>query len=197
MAKDIRMLTVESSCASSEQKRSNIMKSGCYTQSSDMRICANKTQGVKREYPQQPIVGVGGVVIRGNRVLLVRRGREPLKGEWTIPGGMLELGESLKNGVKRELLEETGLKVRPMETLTVFERIQKNGKRVQYHYVIVDYFCRPAGGRLKSGSDVLDARWVPREELTRYRLTPKAASVIANAFDLARKRPRSPIRKPR
>ncbi len=148
---------------------------------------------MKREYPEHPIVGVGGVVIRSNRVLLVRRGREPLKGEWSIPGGMLELGESLKDGVKREILEETGLKVRPLETLTVFDRIQKNGKRVQYHYVIVDYLCQPVGGRLKSASDVLDARWVEREELPRYRITPKAASVIAGAFDMAGRRQRASV----
>jgi 8-oxo-dGTP diphosphatase len=142
---------------------------------------------MKREYPNHPIVGVGGVVIRGSRVLLIRRGSEPLKGEWSIPGGMLELGENLKDGVKREVLEETGLKVRPLEALTVFDRIQKNGKRVRYHYVIVDYVCRPTGGNLKSGSDVLDARWVPREELPSYRITPKAASVIADAFDWVEK----------
>ena len=152
---------------------------------------------MKREYPKHPIVGVGGVVIRGSRVLLIRRGREPLKGEWSIPGGMLELGENLKDGVKREVLEETGLKVRPQEALTVLDRIQKNGKRVQYHYVIVDYLCRPIGGRLKSGSDVLDARWVEREELTRYHITPKAASVIADAFDLVERQQRSPARKSR
>lgn len=137
---------------------------------------------MKREYPRHPIVGVGGVVIRGNCVLLIRRGREPLKGEWSIPGGMLELGESLTNGVKREVLEETGLRVRPLEALTVFDRVEKNGERVRYHYVIVDYVCRTAGGRLKSGSDVLDARWVKREELPQYRITPKAAAVIADAF---------------
>ena len=138
---------------------------------------------MKREYPKHPIVGVGGVVVRDNRVLLIRRGQEPLKGEWTIPGGMLELGESLKDGVKRELLEETGLRVRPIEPLLVFDRVQKNGERIQYHYVIVDFICRPAGGRLKPASDVLDARWVLREELPGYRVTPKAAKVIADAFE--------------
>jgi 8-oxo-dGTP diphosphatase len=149
---------------------------------------------MKREYPRHPIIGVGGVVIQGNRVLLIRRGREPLKGEWSIPGGMLELGERLKDGVKREVLEETGLKVRPLEVLTVFDRIQKNGERIQYHYVIVDFVCRPTGGLLKSGSDVLDARWVQREELPRYRITPKAAAVIADAFDwVAGRRQSSPI----
>jgi 8-oxo-dGTP diphosphatase len=148
---------------------------------------ARKVPEMKREYPRQPIVGVGGVVIRGNCVLLIQRGREPLKGEWSIPGGMLELGESLTDGVRREVLEETGLRVRPLEVLTVFDRVQKNGERVRYHYVIVDYVCRAAGGRLKSGSDVLDARWVKREELPRYRITPKAAAVIADAFEWARK----------
>jgi 8-oxo-dGTP diphosphatase len=148
---------------------------------------ARKVPEMKREYPRQPIVGVGGVVIRGNCVLLIQRGREPLKGEWSIPGGMLELGESLTDGVRREVLEETGLRVRPLEVLTVFDRVQKNGERVRYHYVIVDYVCRAAGGRLKSGSDVLDARWVKREELPRYRITPKAAAVIADAFEWVRK----------
>jgi 8-oxo-dGTP diphosphatase len=152
---------------------------------------------MKREYPRQPIVGVGGVVIRDNRVLLIRRGREPLKGEWSIPGGMLELGESLQDGVKREVLEETGLKVHPLEALKVFDRVQKNGRRVRYHYVIVDYVCRPAGCRLKSGSDVLDARWVEREELHRYRITPKAAEVITDAFNWVAKREKSSPRKQR
>lgn len=146
---------------------------------------------MRREYPRSPIVGVGGVVIRSNRVLLIRRGSEPLKGEWSIPGGMVELGESLPEGVKREIMEETGLKVRPMEVLSVFDRIQKNGKRIQYHYVIVDYLCRAISGRLKAGSDVLDARWVARDALPSYHITPKAASVIADAFKLAGKLQRS------
>lgn len=152
---------------------------------------------MKREYPKHPIVGVGGVVIRQNHVLLIRRGREPLKGEWSIPGGMLELGESLEEGIKREVLEETGLNVQPLETLTVFDRVQKNGKRVQYHYVIIDYLCRPLTGRLKAGSDVLDACWVPRQELRQYHITPKAASVIADAFRLADKRRRSRLQRKR
>lgn len=152
---------------------------------------------MKREYPRHPIVGVGGVVVRGNRVLLIRRGREPLKGEWSIPGGMLELGESLKEGVKREVLEETGLRVRPLEALAVFDRVQKKGGRVWYHYVIVDYVCRPSGGRLKSGSDVLDARWVKREEIPGYRITPKAATVIADAFEWFAERRQTSRTKPR
>jgi 8-oxo-dGTP diphosphatase len=157
-----------------------------------MSDAAREAREMKREYPRHPIVGVGGVVIRGDRVLLIRRGREPLKGEWSIPGGVLELGESLKEGVRREVLEETGLRVRPLEALAVFDRVQKKGERVQYHYVIVDYVCRASGGRLKSGSDVLDARWVKREEIPGYRITPKAATVIAEAFEwFAERRPTS------
>jgi 8-oxo-dGTP diphosphatase len=147
---------------------------------------------MKREYPKHPIVGVGGVVIQGSRVLLIQRGRPPLQGEWSIPGGMVELGESLEEGVRREVWEETGMKVEPLEIIEVFDRIQKNGSRVQYHYVIVDYVCRWAGGRLKAGSDVLGARWVTREELPHYRVTPKAASVIAEAFRVAKKTRKSP-----
>jgi 8-oxo-dGTP diphosphatase len=152
---------------------------------------------MKREYPKHPIVGVGGVVLQGNRVLLIQRGREPLKGAWTIPGGMVELGESLAEGVRREVWEETGLDVEPLEVIGVFDRIQRNGSRVQYHYVIVDYVCRRIGGRLKSGSDVLDARWVKREDLLLYRVTPKAVSVIAEAFKFAEKskRPRASLKK--
>ncbi len=137
---------------------------------------------MKREYPKHPIVGVGGVVIKGSHVLLIRRGREPLKGEWSLPGGMLELGESLEEGVKREVLEETGLRVRPLAALTPLDRIQKNGDRVKYHYVIIDFVCRSAGGHLKPASDVLDARWVERSDLLRYHLTRKAASIISDAF---------------
>ncbi len=156
-----------------------------------------ETPDMKREYPDHPIVGVGGVVIRDNFVLLIRRGREPLKGEWSIPGGMLELGESLKDGIKREILEETGLKVRPLEPIAVLDRIQENGGRVQFHYVIIDYVCRPAGGRLKAGSDVLDARWVDRRNLLDYKITPKAAAVIADAFDWFAKHKKVSSRKTR
>ncbi|HET9178536.1 MAG TPA: NUDIX hydrolase [Terriglobia bacterium] len=148
---------------------------------------------MKREYPKQPIVGVGGVVVRGSCVLLVRRGTEPLRGEWSIPGGMLELGESLKDGVRREVEEEAGLRVRPMESIAVVDRVQKNGRRVRFHYVLIDYVCLPAGGRLSPGSDVLDARWVERKELPSYKLWPKTAAVIADAFEWVEKheRPRA------
>ncbi len=142
---------------------------------------------MRREYPDHPIVGVGGVVVHRGRVLLIRRGGEPLKGEWSIPGGLLELGEDLTEGVRRELREETGLEVEPLEVLTVFDRIQRVRGRVKYHYVIVDFACRWIRGRLKPASDVLDARWVRREDVPKYHLTPKATEVVHQAFDFFKK----------
>jgi ADP-ribose pyrophosphatase YjhB (NUDIX family) len=137
---------------------------------------------MSREYPDRPFVGVGGVVIHRNRALLIRRGGEPLKGEWSIPGGLIEVGESLETALRRELKEETGLDVEPVEIVEVFDRIFRRGRRVQYHFVIVDYVCTLKGGRLKPASDVLDARWVCREDLGRYHLTRKATSVALKSF---------------
>ena len=137
---------------------------------------------MKREFPRQPLVGVGGVVIHRNRVLLIRRGAEPLKGEWSIPGGMLELGEELARGAQRELKEETGLDVEPVEILAVFDRITRTKERVRYHYVIIDFVCRWKSGRLQPASDVVDARWVTRPDLPQYHLTEKATSVVLQAF---------------
>jgi ADP-ribose pyrophosphatase YjhB (NUDIX family) len=143
---------------------------------------------MKREFPDHPIVGVGGVVVHRGRVLLIRRGTEPLKGQWSIPGGLLELGEELAEGVRRELKEETGLNVEPRELLAVFDRIFRENSRVRYHYVIVDYLCRLKSGRLSPASDVLDARWVHRADLPRYGLSEKATSVVMQAFEFFKKR---------
>jgi 8-oxo-dGTP diphosphatase len=142
---------------------------------------------LRREYPEAPIVGVGAVVIDGAKVLLVRRGHEPLKGEWSLPGGALELGETLQQGVVREVLEETGLIVVPAAIVEVFDRITRDEAtgRVQYHYVLVDFVCRVAGGTVCGGSDAEEARWVAREELQapdRYRLAPFTLQVIEKAF---------------
>jgi ADP-ribose pyrophosphatase YjhB (NUDIX family) len=142
---------------------------------------------MKREYPEHPLVGVGGVVIHRGRALLIRRGSKPLKGEWSIPGGMLELGEELEAGVQRELKEETGLDVEPRECILVFDRIMREDKRVRYHYVIVDYLCRRKRGRLRPASDVVDARWVRLEDLPKYHLTDLATAVILRAFELTGK----------
>jgi len=143
---------------------------------------------VKRQYPKHPLVGVGGVVIHRGRALLIRRGSEPLKGEWSIPGGMLELGEELAAGVRRELKEETGLDVEPRECILVFDRIMREGQRVKYHFVIADFLCRRKRGRLRPASDVIDARWVRRQDLPQYHLTDMATAVILRAFALTGKR---------
>lgn len=138
---------------------------------------------MKREFPDHPLVGVGGVVIHRNRVLLIRRGGEPLKGEWSIPGGLLEVGEALSAAARRELKEETGLDAEPLEIVEVFDRIFRRGRRVRYHFVIVDYVCRLKGGRLRPASDVLEARWVRREDLKKYHLTRKATAVSLRGFE--------------
>src|SRR5271165_5915305 len=121
---------------------------------------------MKRSYPDHPIIGVGAVIIDGGRVLLVRRATEPLKGEWSVPGGMLELGEKLRDGVRREVLEETGLVVEPGEVLDVFDSIfADNEGRTEYHYVLIDYLCVPVSGEPRAGTDVSDVRWVGEHEL--------------------------------
>jgi ADP-ribose pyrophosphatase YjhB (NUDIX family) len=145
---------------------------------------------MKREFPDRPLVGVGGVVIHRGRVLLIRRGSEPLKGEWSIPGGLVELGEELAEGARRELKEETGLDVEPLEVLEVFDRIVRERGHVRYHFVIVDFACRLKGGRLRPASDVLEARWVRPVELRLFHLTEKATSVVLRAFDYLAKRKR-------
>jgi 8-oxo-dGTP diphosphatase len=118
--------------------------------------------GVQREFPTAPLVGVGAIIVSNGRVLLVCRGREPLKGHWTLPGGVLELGESLVDGVKREIAEETGLEVEPIELVELLDRIHREGEKVRYHYVIADYLCRMTGGQLRAASDADAVRWVER-----------------------------------
>jgi ADP-ribose pyrophosphatase YjhB (NUDIX family) len=143
----------------------------------------------KREYPDQPVVGVGGVVVADGRALLVRRGAEPLKGQWSIPGGTLELGETIREGVQRELREETGLEVRVVELLEVFERIFRDpAGRPQYHFVILDYLCETDGGAPRAGGDVTDVAYAREDELERFALTPTATRVLRKAFALARAR---------
>ncbi len=142
--------------------------------------------GDPRFRPASPIVGVGGVVIDGDRVLLVRRGRPPLQGEWSLPGGGVEVGETLEAAVAREVREETGLAVTVGALLDVLDRIQLgDDRRVDYHFVILDYLCTPAGGTMAPGSDAADARWVSASDLDEYRLTEKARQIIGKAFDIA------------
>lgn len=134
---------------------------------------------MKRAYPDHPIIGVGAVVVDGDRVLLVRRDTEPLKGEWSVPGGMLELGEKLHDGIRREVLEETGLIVEPGEVLDVFDSIfTDNEGRTEYHYVLIDYLCRPISGEAKAGTDVSEVRWVREAELPAMELRSLTEQVI-------------------
>lgn len=140
----------------------------------------------RREYPDGPLVGVGGVVIVDGRALLIKRGGPPLQGEWSIPGGMLELGETLIEGVKRELQEETGLTVRVGAMIEVFERIFRDAEgKVRYHFVIHDYLCQLESGEARAASDVTDVAWVTSKELGAYSLTPVATRVLLRAFQMA------------
>lgn len=111
-----------------------------------------------------PLVGVGAVIVHQGRVLLVQRGREPMKGRWSIPGGLVETGEMLSEAVVREVREETGLEVEPVELIELLDRIHREGERVRYHYVIADYLCRVTGGTLKAASDADAVRWTERAE---------------------------------
>ena len=144
---------------------------------------------MRREYPEAPILGVGVVVIDDGRVLLVRRGQEPLKGQWSLPGGVLELGETLQQGIVREVLEETGLTVVPECIVEVLDRITRDetSGQIRYHYVLVDFLCRVAGGVLCFASDADDGRWVPRSDLDEpgeYGLAAVTLRVVQKAFGL-------------
>jgi ADP-ribose pyrophosphatase YjhB (NUDIX family) len=125
-------------------------------------------EAIQREFPHAPLVGVGAVIVDDRRVLLIQRGQEPLKGKWSLPGGLLELGESLHQGLVREVEEETGLQVAPLELLELLDRIVReespSGDRVRFHYVIADYLCRVLGGSLKAASDAEAVRWTERDE---------------------------------
>jgi 8-oxo-dGTP diphosphatase len=138
---------------------------------------------MKRDYPEQPIVGVGVVIIREGRALLVRRNSEPLKGEWSVPGGMLELGEKLRDGAAREALEETGLVVEVGEVLDVFDSIFPDADgQVQYHYVLIDFLGRPISGEAVAASDVSEVKWVSEADLATMNLRPSIAQVVRRAF---------------
>lgn len=144
-----------------------------------------------REYPERPIVGIGAVIVDDGRVVLIRRRYEPLAGQWSLPGGTLELGETLEAGTAREMLEETGLVVDVGPVIEVFDRILfDDAKLVRYHFVLVDYLCWPVSGELRAGSDVDEAVLVAPEQLARYGLTRKAMAVIARGLELARSAPR-------
>jgi len=143
---------------------------------------------MKREYPEQPLVGVGAIIVDAGRIALVERGHPPLLGEWSIPGGLLELGETLRQAAEREALEETGLVVRATELLGVFDRIvadSKDVRRTLYHYVLIDFFCEPISGDLRASGDATDARWFTPQEADKLPLDANASSVVKLGFEKA------------
>jgi 8-oxo-dGTP diphosphatase len=139
---------------------------------------------VQREYPQQPLVGVGAIIIEDGRVLLIKRGKAPLLGEWSMPGGMLELGETLRQGAEREALEETSLVVRATDLLGIFDRIVPDQqKRTLYHYVLIDFLCKRISGDVLAAADASDARWFTDNEVKGLPLPEDTRKVIQLGFD--------------
>jgi 8-oxo-dGTP diphosphatase len=142
---------------------------------------------VSRRFPERPVASVGAVVIGAEGVLLVRRGQPPLAGEWSLPGGAVEVGETMVDAVRREVREETGVEVEVGPLLDAFDRIYHDADgRVEFHYLLVDFACTPSGGELCCGSDAAAARWVAIDDLPNYSLTPLALGVIAKGLELRR-----------
>jgi ADP-ribose pyrophosphatase YjhB (NUDIX family) len=137
-----------------------------------------------REYPDAPRVGVGAVIVEGDRVLLVQRGNEPGRGLWAIPGGVLELGETVADAVRREIAEETGLEIETGEVAAVVDAIFRDeAARIRFHYVLIDLLARPVGGRLQPASDILDARWTTATELADLPMVPRAREVVLKVLE--------------
>jgi 8-oxo-dGTP diphosphatase len=136
-----------------------------------------------RRYPSRPFLGVGALIFENSDILLVERANDPLKGYWSLPGGIVETGETLDAGIRREVLEETGLDVEAISVFEIFERIMPDADgRTEYHYVLIDYICRPRGGQLAPASDVSKVAWVSERNLRDYRLTEGTLGVIERAF---------------
>lgn len=140
---------------------------------------------MRREYPDAPLVGVAAVVIEGSKVLVVKRGTEPDKGLWGLPGGLVELGETLNEAVRREVAEETGLDVEPGEVVGVFEPIRHDGRnRIRYHYIVIDFIAYRRGGTLKAGDDAAEVRWVSTDALDDCPMRPNTATIIRKAWSM-------------
>jgi 8-oxo-dGTP diphosphatase len=140
---------------------------------------------VAHDFPAAPVVGVGAVVVRDGKALIVKRAHEPRQGEWSLPGGRVELGESLEDATRREIKEETGLDVEVGPLVEVFDRVHRLDGRVRYHFVIVDYLCRSQDGEAKAGDDADDVAWVTGEELEAYGVNAHAAAVIRKGLEMA------------
>ena len=139
---------------------------------------------MQREFPEQPLVGVGAIIIKDDRVLLVKRAHPPLQAQWSIPGGVLEVGELVREAAIREAREETGLIVEPRDLLGVYDRVLRSSDgRVQYHYVLIDFLCRPVGGDLLAASDAAEVRWFTRAELPSLKLAEDTQDVIRKGFE--------------
>ncbi len=139
---------------------------------------------MKREFPEMPLVGVGAIIIEDDRVVLVKRLHPPLQDKWSIPGGVLEVGELVREAAVREAREETGLIVEPGELLGVYDRVLRNlEQRVQYHYVLIDFLCRRVAGDLVAASDAAEVRWFTRGELPALKLAEDTLDVIGKGFD--------------
>ena len=140
-----------------------------------------------REYPEHPVVGVGAVVVRDGRALIVKRAHEPRKGEWSLPGGLLELGESLVDAVRREIKEETNLDIEVGPVIETFDRVHQDAAgKIRYHFVIVDYVCWPITGEASAGSDAEAVAWVAASDIDRYQVNAHAKAVIEKGLKVLR-----------
>jgi ADP-ribose pyrophosphatase YjhB (NUDIX family) len=136
-----------------------------------------------REYPDHPVVGVGAVVVRDGRALIIKRAHEPRKGEWSLPGGLLELGESLTDAVRREIKEETALDIEVGPIIETFDRVHRDDAgRIRYHFVIIDFVCWPTGGDATPGSDAEAVAWVTEADIGDYKVNAHAKAVIVRGL---------------
>jgi 8-oxo-dGTP diphosphatase len=143
---------------------------------------------MKRRYPDGPVVAVGGIVVKDGRVLLVRRGKEPSYGLWSIPGGAVKLGEELRAATRREVREECGIEIEVSDLVEVLDRVVRDSDdRIQYHYVLIDYLARWASGDPAPSSDVLEVRWVAPDDLSQYQMTRGTADVIHRMLETGRR----------
>jgi mutator protein MutT len=140
---------------------------------------------IRRQYPDCPLLGVGAIIVENGHILLVRRANPPMQGEWSIPGGLVETGETTKEALIREVREETCLEIEPLRLIEVFERILRDKEaRVQYHFVLIDYLCRFVSGEAVASSDVTHAVWATADELESYTVAEETCRVIRKAISM-------------